>query len=481
MHPITLRAPRRRDLLPALLLALALSLQHAGAAPVGATTAPVTVIAAQGEVSLTAQGAHKSLHKGDEVPLPATLDTGPDGSLELQQGHTTVSLAPNSELTIPPPAVSGEAIDKIVQTHGNAFYSVEKRTVRKLHVETAYLVAVIKGTQFSVTAQDDSTTISLFEGRLEVRATDGSDVVDLEAGEIAIRHAGDAAIRMLRMDTGDPVARNLAPGEVTGAADAGAAGVSTSALLPPGSDSGSPVTAGTSGTAHPSTGVGGIALPAQMSAEAASGGAAGSVSAGVALGSAAASVSTTVATAVAGVSANTGATLSVSGSAASVNSGLSASVGSTSAGAALTASAAPSGVSAAATTSLASPIASTGAAVSASVTPSSTSLGTGASAATPVIAASSTLNAAASPSGTTLTAATTVSTPATSSPVAVAASVSGSSLGLSVSTPLTTLGVGTTGTTTATPGGSSASPTTPSNPVTTLVGGQNPIKSLLGH
>ena len=78
-----------------------------------------------------------------------------------------------------------------MQPRGNAFYDIGKREGRKLRVETPYLVGVIKGTQFNVAAQDDSTTISLFEGLLEVRASDDSAVVDLKAGEIASRRRGD--------------------------------------------------------------------------------------------------------------------------------------------------------------------------------------------------------------------------------------------------------------------------------------------------
>src|SRR5262249_33337290 len=90
----------------------------------------------------------------------------------------------------------------IVQPRGNAFYDIGKREGRKLRVETPYLVGVIKGTQFNVAAQEASTTISLFEGRLEVRAADDSDVVDLKAGEIASYKRGDKSISVLKMDAG---------------------------------------------------------------------------------------------------------------------------------------------------------------------------------------------------------------------------------------------------------------------------------------
>ncbi|HVJ29627.1 MAG TPA: FecR domain-containing protein, partial [Gammaproteobacteria bacterium] len=69
----------------------------------------------------------------------------------------------------------------MVQRRGNVFYDVAPRDLGKLRVETPLLVAVIKGTQFNVAVQPDSTTISLFEGRLEIRTPDNNDVVQLNA------------------------------------------------------------------------------------------------------------------------------------------------------------------------------------------------------------------------------------------------------------------------------------------------------------
>ena len=144
-----------------LLLLLLVSTASAGsafAAPPAAAL-DVTVASLQGDVSVTVQARRLDVHKGDVVALPATIYTGPSGSIELRQGNTTLSVAPNSQLMIPAPVVPGEPIDRVVQTRGNAFYNVAKRGARKLHVESAYLVAVVKGTQFSVVAQDDSATI----------------------------------------------------------------------------------------------------------------------------------------------------------------------------------------------------------------------------------------------------------------------------------------------------------------------------------
>jgi FecR protein len=238
VQPITLRVTAAAQCWRHLSSVLLVTMLNAAVASAGPPTLDVMVTSVQGEVQVTGQARRLEVHKGDVLPLPATIYTGPSGSIELRQGNTTLSAAPNSQLMIPAPAVPGEAIDRVIQSRGNAFYNVAKRATSKLHVESAYLVAVIKGTQFSVVAQDDSATISLYEGRLEVRATDGSDIVDLQAGEIAVRHANDGVIRMLRMDSGEPLAHRApapSPAAAAGAAGLPAAGSSN----PTGGDAGS--------------------------------------------------------------------------------------------------------------------------------------------------------------------------------------------------------------------------------------------------
>jgi hypothetical protein len=162
----------------------------------------IIVTSLRGEVHITANGAPKQVRAGGVLELPATVRTGRDGGIELRQGATTVSVGPDTLLDFPALEHPGAPIDRIQQPRGNAFYSIGKRDGRKLRVETPYLVGVVKGTQFNVASQDEATTISLFEGRLEVRATDESAVVDLKAGEIAARRRGDKSIAVIRMDAG---------------------------------------------------------------------------------------------------------------------------------------------------------------------------------------------------------------------------------------------------------------------------------------
>lgn len=161
----------------------------------------IRVLSLHGDVRAQMGGVTAPLYADAILQLPATIRTGVDGSLELRQGPTTIAVAGNTELLIPESAAADGLIERVVQIGGNAFYNVGKRETRKLRVETPHLVAIIKGTQFNVAAQADTTTIALYEGRLEVRAPDDSDAVDLYPGQIAIRRSDAVSIRVLRTST----------------------------------------------------------------------------------------------------------------------------------------------------------------------------------------------------------------------------------------------------------------------------------------
>ena len=204
------------------LMALSLALAALFAAPAHALdTGDIVVESIKGEVRVTMNGAERPVRAGGVLELPATIDTGRDGAIELRQGATTLSVGPETRLEFPALEKRGGPIDRIVQPRGNAFYSIGKREGRRLRVETPYLVGVVKGTQFNVAAQDESTTISLFEGLLEIHASDESSVIDLKAGEIASRKRGGKAISVITMDTGKAPPTQRGPAAPGGNGDNG--------------------------------------------------------------------------------------------------------------------------------------------------------------------------------------------------------------------------------------------------------------------
>lgn len=224
----------------ALVCALVLSAGPAFAAP--PTAESIVVVSMQGDVRVTARNQARAVKPGAIVAPPATIRTGRDGVIELRQGSTTVSVAADTQIDIATSSGGDGLLERVVQPKGNVFYDVAKRKAQKLRVETPYLVAVIKGTQFNVAAQDESATVSLFEGHLEIWTPDDSDVVQLNAGEIATRGRNDRTIRVLRMDTGETIrARNDASSDgtdsrLTASVAGGADSNAPSALLVPSDD-----------------------------------------------------------------------------------------------------------------------------------------------------------------------------------------------------------------------------------------------------
>jgi hypothetical protein len=172
-------------------------------APPAALASPgedeIVLTASKGDVEITSQDSVIAPHPGAVLALAATLRTGADGSAELRQGDTSIGVGPDTRLEFPAQDTAGP-IDRVLQPSGNAFYSVGPRGSRKMRVETPYLVAVIKGTQFNVAVTGDSSTISLHEGVLEIQATaDGIAPVILRAGEVAVRRKGETGIRVLKV------------------------------------------------------------------------------------------------------------------------------------------------------------------------------------------------------------------------------------------------------------------------------------------
>lgn len=177
----------------------------------------ITLTSIRGDVRIVVDGVPRTLKVGAALEPPATIETGRDGTVELKQGETSVSIGPDTKLDFPKLASKGGPIDRIVQQRGNAFYKIGKRGGRQLRVETPVLVGCIKGTQFNVAVDDFTSTISLFEGRLEVHAVDESDVIDLIAGEVAMRKSDGASISVIKMDASSapvPVRPTSSRGEI---------------------------------------------------------------------------------------------------------------------------------------------------------------------------------------------------------------------------------------------------------------------------
>jgi hypothetical protein len=130
-----------------------------------------------GEVWMTTSGAQQASLKQEEVLKPGdTIRTGRNGRVLLVRGEETILVSPNSVIGLPTEKKDGLSTT-ILQQAGSVLLEVEKRDVKHFEVETPYLAAVVKGTQFRVSVNATSTSVDVLRGQVEV--------ADFKSGQIA--------------------------------------------------------------------------------------------------------------------------------------------------------------------------------------------------------------------------------------------------------------------------------------------------------
>jgi len=93
-------------------------------------------------------------------------------------------VAPNSVIGIPTETKEGLSTT-IIQQAGSILLDVEKRNVKHFEVETPYLAAVVKGTQFRVSVNRTGTSVDVLRGAVEV--------ADFKSGKFAMVLPGQMA------------------------------------------------------------------------------------------------------------------------------------------------------------------------------------------------------------------------------------------------------------------------------------------------
>jgi hypothetical protein len=157
-----------------------------GATPVFAADGGTwSVSKVSGEVWITSESAQPaSLKQEDSLAPGATIRTGRNGRVLLVRGEESMLISPNSDVGLPQRPQEGLATT-IIQRAGSILLDVEKRNVKHFEVETPFLAAVVKGTQFSVTVGAKSTSVDVKRGQVQV--------ADFKTGQIAQVMPGQGA------------------------------------------------------------------------------------------------------------------------------------------------------------------------------------------------------------------------------------------------------------------------------------------------
>lgn len=143
-----------------------------------------------GDVWVATSGVHTVSLTQDAVLKPGDrINTGRNGRVLLVRGQETILVAPNSAIGIPTDKKDGMATT-ITQQAGSILLNVEKQNVQHFSVETPYLAAVVKGTQFRVTVNAAGSRVDVLGGSVEV--------ADFKTGQYAMVLPGQAAQVSLR-------------------------------------------------------------------------------------------------------------------------------------------------------------------------------------------------------------------------------------------------------------------------------------------
>jgi hypothetical protein len=153
-----------------------------------------TVHKSSGDVWLAGSDLQQASLRQEDVLKPGdTIRTGRTGRVLLKRGDEIILVAPNSVVGVPAQKKEGLSTT-IMQQAGSILLDVEKRNVKHFEVETPYLAAVVKGTQFRVTVDAGKTTVDVVRGQVEV--------ADFKSGQIAQVKAGQHATAFANGKTG---------------------------------------------------------------------------------------------------------------------------------------------------------------------------------------------------------------------------------------------------------------------------------------
>ena len=148
-----------------------------------------SVSKSSGEVWMTTTGAQTvSLSQQDVLKPGDIIRTGRNGRVLLVRGEETILVAPNSVIGLPTEKKDGLSTT-IVQQAGSILLEVEKRNVKHFEVETPYLAAVVKGTQFRVSVDAGSARIDVIRGQVEVADFRSGQIAQVLPGQVATASA----------------------------------------------------------------------------------------------------------------------------------------------------------------------------------------------------------------------------------------------------------------------------------------------------
>lgn len=173
-------------------------------------------------------GAWQPVEAGLALVPPAEVETGEDGRIGLIRMGEVVRAGPGTRLTL---QADRDLWTRIRQAVGKAWYGVRSGMQRRFQVDTQYMVATVKGTQFEIEAGPEGDRMSVQEGVVTAAPAGGGESLDVAAGQsVVATAAGLTLIAAPGTDGGDGnggTGRPAAPSDPAPAAPQGQPGGTT--------------------------------------------------------------------------------------------------------------------------------------------------------------------------------------------------------------------------------------------------------------
>lgn len=146
-----------------------------------------------GDVWVRTSGVQQASLTDDAVLNPGdSIRTGRNGRVLLVRGQEKILISPNSVVGLP--AAKSQGMTTIIQQSGSILLEVEKRNDQHFEVETPYLAAVVRGTQFRVSVGQGESYVNVLRGKVEVTDFRSGQSAAVLPGQMAkvwmLGHAG---------------------------------------------------------------------------------------------------------------------------------------------------------------------------------------------------------------------------------------------------------------------------------------------------
>ena len=145
-------------------------------------------------------GTWTRLNRGDVVADDSPIRTMASGNVEFTRDAETISLGPNTDAQIFDR--TGQRYTTVVEQFGQVDIDAQVQNVQHFAVQTPYLVAVVKGTHFSVFSSNAGSRVVVNRGLVGVTGQGqkrgvlvaaGQQLTETAAGQMTVTGKADAA------------------------------------------------------------------------------------------------------------------------------------------------------------------------------------------------------------------------------------------------------------------------------------------------